>query len=241
VFIPLGKVSYREAATRIARRVANLGHHERPGPPTSQEHDFLVKCMEDLGRALAGSSIKCWGIVTAPWQDAFGNGYEEGDEVELRPTVWRTLDAKRRMTEPPEKGWLPGEIGYEGGRVLAVLDSKALDEYIALMWPHAKSAAAESATPVLDENDLHPSSPPAMNFDHSARLACMLGYAHAFKLRGHVVKRDEAISAMVKILHCTTRKAEAAYEALPYPELRNPPPVARTAKMSDQIAGTDTR
>ncbi len=132
------------------------------------------------------------------------------------------------MTEPPEDGWMPGEIAYEGGRVIAVLDSIDLDNYIALMWPSQAAEAAENAVPVTTDCDTELGSPP-VKYDHSARFALMLGFAHAFKVHGRVVKRDEAISAMVKIIRCTTRQAEAAYEALPYPELRNPPPIARAA------------
>ena len=116
-----------------------------------------------------------------------------------------------------------------------------MDNYIALMWPHATGPTAESTAPVFDEDNTQPPGPMPTTFDRSARFACILGYAHAVKLHGRVVKRDEAISALVKILGCTTRQAEAAYEALPHPELRNPPPLARAAKMSQGIAGTDTR
>ena len=38
-----------------------------------------------------------------------------------------------------------------------------------------------------------------MVYDGPARLAWMLGYAHAFKAHGRLVKRYEAISAIVKI------------------------------------------
>ena len=241
MFIPFGKLTYREAADRIARHIAQVGNREQPGPPTLREHDFLNQCMDDLGRALAGSTIKCSGIVTAPWSDDFGSINQEGDEIELRSTVWRTLDAKRRMTEPPEKGWLLGEIGYEAGRVLPVLESTALDHFISLMCPLPTKQTSQLTAPVLNEDDAYPAGSVPTAFDHSARFACMFGYAHAVKTQGRVVKREEAISAMVKILGCTTRQAEAAYEALPHPELRNPPPLARTAKMSQGIAGTDTR
>ena len=51
----------------------------------------------------------------------------------------------------------------------------------------------------------------------------MNGLARAYKIRGTVVKRDDAIKAATTYLGCSTRQAEAAYEALPYPELRNAP------------------
>jgi hypothetical protein len=223
VFIPFDKITYRQAAIRIACHIAKLGNREHHGPPTLREHDFLNECLEDLGRALAGGVIKSWGIVTVSWADKW-NEYPQGEEIELRPIAWRTPDAKRRMTEPPEDDWMPGEIAYEGGRVIAVLDSTKLDNYIELMWPNGSSEVAEDAVPVSSDGDTELGSPPV--YDGPARLAWMLGYAHAFKAHGRVVKRDEAISAIVKIVRCTTRQGEAAYEALPHPELRNPPPVA---------------
>lgn len=51
----------------------------------------------------------------------------------------------------------------------------------------------------------------------------MLGYAEGFKSNGRLVKREEAIRAAREKRSCTTRQAERAFEALPYPELRNPP------------------
>ena len=225
VFIPFDKVTYRQAATRIARHIAKLRDRGRYGPLTLREHDFLNECLEDLGRGLAGGVIKSWGIVTVPWADEW-NEYPQGEEIELRPIVWRTPDAKRRMTEPPEEDWAPGEIVYQGGRVIAVLDSANLDGYIELRWPSDSAEVAENATPVTSDGETDLGSSPPMTYDGAARLAWMLGYAHAFKAHGRVVKRDEAISAIVKIIRCTTRQGEAAYEALPHPELRNPPPVA---------------
>jgi hypothetical protein len=237
VFIPSDKVTYRQAATRIARHIARLGNREHHGPPTLREHDFLNECLEDLGRALAGGVITSWGIVTVSWADD-SNWFPQGEEIELLPIVWRTPDAKRRMTEPPEDGWMAGEIGYRGGRVIAVLDSTKLDKYIELMRPKESAEVTVDIAPNEDGREL--GSPPA-TYDHATRLAWMLGYAHAFKAHGRVVKRDEAISAIAKIIRCTTRQAEAAYEALPHPELRNPPPVARkraSLTASEYTAGT---
>jgi hypothetical protein len=238
VFIPFDKVTYRQAATRIARHIAKLGNREHHGPPTLREHDFLNECLEDLGRALAGGVIKSWGIVTVSWADDW-NEYPQGEEIELRPIAWRTPDAKRRMTEPPEDGWMAGEIAYEVGRVIAVLNSIQLDNYIELMWPNESSGVSGNTVAVTNEDETELGSPPA-TYDGTNRLAWMRGYAYAFKAHGRVVKRDEAISAIVKIIRCTTRQAEAAYEALPHPELRNPPPVAReraTPATSEDTAG----
>jgi hypothetical protein len=45
VFIPFGKVIYREAAARIARHIAKVGHREQSGPPTLKGYDFLNECL----------------------------------------------------------------------------------------------------------------------------------------------------------------------------------------------------
>ena len=131
----------------------------------------------------------------------------------------------------PEDDWMPGEIAYEGGRVIPVLDSTDLDNYIERKWPNQPADAPENAAPVTSDNDAETGSPPVI-YEGPARLAWMLGYAHGFKANGRLVKRDEAITAIAKIIRCTTRQAEAAYEALPHPELRNPPPVARVKAAS---------
>ena len=61
MFIPFGKVTYREAADRIARHIAQVGNRDQPGPTTLREHDFLSECMDGLGRALAGDAISSLG------------------------------------------------------------------------------------------------------------------------------------------------------------------------------------
>jgi hypothetical protein len=225
VFIPSDRVTYRQAAARIARHVTKLLDREHHGLPTHREHDFLNESLEDLGRALAGGLIKSWGIVTVSWADDW-NEFPQGEEIELLPIAWRKPDAKRRMTEPPEDGWMAGEIAYRGGRVIAVLDSTDLDNYIELRWPGGPTEGAEDAVPVMSGCDAELELLP-VTYDGPARLVWMLGFAHGFKAHGRVVKRDEAISAIAKILRCTTRQGEAAYEALPHPELRNSPPGTR--------------
>jgi hypothetical protein len=52
----------------------------------------------------------------------------------------------------------------------------------------------------------------------------MRGYAQGFLDGGKgKVKRDYAIAACRKAMECTYASAEAAYEALPFPDLRNAP------------------
>ena len=106
------------------------------------------------------------------------------------------------------------------------------------MWPSQRAEDREDAVPGTNDNDTELGSPAVMYESGPARLAWMQGYAHGFKVHGRVVKRDEAISAIVKIMRCTTRQAEAAYEALPHPELRNPPPIARVRATPTQSEET---
>jgi hypothetical protein len=56
-------------------------------------------------------------------------------------------------------------------------------------------------------------------------MAWMNGYAQAFKdSTGRVLKDQDAIRVICKNTSCSYRKGRAAYQALPYPGLRNPPP-----------------
>jgi len=48
-------------------------------------------------------------------------------------------------------------------------------------------------------------------------------HAQEFKETGKTIKRDDAIRTAKQALGCSYREAEAAYEALPYPELRHAP------------------
>lgn len=77
-------------------------------------------------------------------------------------------------------------------------------------------------------------SPPASQSDDTGGsrdrwlLAWMLGYLWAFKeSEKGLAKRDAAIKACCEANRCTTRESEAAFEAAPFPNLRNPPPAER--------------
>jgi hypothetical protein len=187
-----------------------------------------------------GSIIESWGIVTESWGDEW-HMLQVGEEVELQPIAWRTPDARWRMTEPPEDGWLPGEIAYGGGRVIAILDSTRLDRHMKSMWPsNLAEHAGDTVSTTIDSDAALASKPltvAAVAGDPLARFALMVGYAHAFKAHGRVVKRDDALTVIRQIIHCTTRQAETAFEALPYPELRNPPPTAREGAELGTTAG----
>ena len=53
MFIPLGRVSFRDAAIRLATRIADRANHENPNGPDMCELAFLVESYDDLGRNLA--------------------------------------------------------------------------------------------------------------------------------------------------------------------------------------------
>lgn len=73
-----------------------------------------------------------------------------------------------------------------------------------------------------------PPERPALASDDLLRRTWMEGYLTGYKeAKDAVAKRDVAIAACVHATGCTTRQAEAAYEAAPYPALRNPPPTER--------------
>ena len=135
MFVPIGKISYREAASLIARHIAKTVSRERPGLPTT-EPGFLQVSLELLGRVLAADLLTAWGIVTTSWV-VVDHRYRVGDEIKLSARIWRRPEVRRLMIEPAENGWRPGEFAYldSGGRVFAVLDENQLGRYIDSTWP----------------------------------------------------------------------------------------------------------
>jgi hypothetical protein len=234
VFLPPNRITFRKAAARISRRMAKNASLKKSGSLSLKEQEYLGEGIEELGRMLAGELIDSFGMVTQGWWENEYTAVNEGEEIKLPAIVWRRSDTKHRMTDPPEEHWMPGEIAYEGGRVLPVLDEDRIASVLDLFFPEEATDDPVTSASLPNENDSD-LVPPSLPNDPPSRFACMVGYAHAFKVHGRVVKRGEALSAMTKITGCTTRQAEAAYEALPYPELRNPPPVARAGSTSDKL------
>jgi hypothetical protein len=97
------------------------------------------------------------------------------------------------------------------------------------VWPDAwgpenpfidRPATPDSAAEVPPER----STKEATSTSSVATAAWMRGYAQGFLDGGKgKVKRDNAIAACRKAMECTYALAEAAYEALPFPDLRNAP------------------
>jgi hypothetical protein len=226
MFIPLGRVSYRLAAIRLATRIANMANCKRPDGPIMDATDFITESLEDLGRSLASGHVKSWGIVTEPWLDMGGYLHDPGEEIELPPSVWRRPNARRRMIEPPRDGWMDGEIVAGDGRVVVLVDELDLDCYIESVCseaPGETAKAAESQAPsTRDAGKRHTAIAPAE--DPAVAIEWMRHYATKFKAaHDRVIKRGDAISTMMKTTGVRWRQAAAAYKALPYPDLRNPP------------------
>jgi hypothetical protein len=130
MFIPLGRISYRLAAIRLATRIADTANCNHANCRIMDATDFITESLEGLGRSLAAGRIKSWGIVTEPWLGIGGYLLDLGEEIELPPSVWRRPNARRRMIEPPRDGWPEGEIVAGDGRVVVLVDELDLDAYI---------------------------------------------------------------------------------------------------------------
>lgn len=225
MFIPSGKLLYREAAARVARYVANIANRMHPDGPTMTVADFLDECLNDLGRNLAAGHPKTWGLVTAGWLTIEGGVIDEGDEIELPPSIWRRLGTKLTMISPPEDGWLPGEIAYGDGRAIVLVDEASLASFIDTMSDAMGDMMGD------EPSAARPTRPPTAPERVAELSRWMMEFARGAKAKGAVVKRDDAIRAITVACNCTVREAKAAYEALPHPELRNPPPAARATHL----------
>ena len=148
--------------------------------------------------------------------------------VECRPRMSsedRRAYEQRGLAEPEPRGW---RARYIDSDTPADNDKSFWDDFdrqcefsgdtIREHWPDAAPAA------VLAESQPENSS----QADRAKTLSTwMRGYAQSVKAASKILKRDGAIDAACKEFGCTYREAEAAYEALPYPNLRNPPRIAK--------------
>lgn len=149
---------------------------------------------------------------------AFGINKRTGAIVSLPPSVWRM-----EVSGAPQSIWAIGGhdvlAGPDGELCLPVITRADL----------ARSFQAKEIPP--DPEELPEGWQPALPLDRPGSDgrdvinvgSWMRGLAQGYKLLGNTLKRDDAVRAATTHLRCTTRQAEAAYEALPYPELRNPP------------------
>jgi hypothetical protein len=149
---------------------------------------------------------------------AFGICKRTGEIIHLPPSTWR-MEVRGFV----QSLWaIRGDdvvSGPDGDPCLPVLSradlARALQATTIPPDPPELPSGSEPAAPI-------PATPTGRN-PADALGSWMLGYAEGFKAHGHLVKRDEAVHAAMASRHCTSRQAEAAYAALPYPDLRNPP------------------
>ena len=149
---------------------------------------------------------------------AFGICKRTGEIIHLPPSTWRIEVGGFLQSLWAIRG---DDVvsGPDGDPCLPVLTradlARALQATTIPPDPPELPSGWEPAAPI-------PATPTGMN-PADALGSWMLGYAEGFKAHGHLVKRDEAVHAAMASRHCTSRQAEAAYAALPYPDLRNPP------------------
>lgn len=224
MFLPSGMLTFRQAGYALARELVRRCREESETSQV-QADDFLDDCLHDLGRALAAGEVTAKGIVIEGWTESWGDVLE-GTEVNVPAYRWRAPGIRDLFLSPGHDGTFPAEAG--GGRILPII-SRA--EVLRLF-----DAALPDSTPKVRDDPAPSAVPHVSPTPDAIAKAWMDGYARGVKAGGRVAKRDDAIRAAREALGCTTRQAEAAFEALPYPELRNPP---RTAEAFSRHGDTE--
>jgi hypothetical protein len=149
---------------------------------------------------------------------AFGISKRTGAIVSLPPAIWRM-----EVSGAPQSIW-----AISGNDVLSGPDGEACLPVITRA-DLARCFQAKEVPPDPDElpegwQAAVPLARPSSGSSGDIAVdSWMRGLAQGYKLLGNTLKRDDAVKAATTYLRCKTRQAEAAYEALPYPELRNPP------------------
>lgn len=194
--------------------------------PDSPFANLTIAAIEDrvitmtlFGSRLVSGTLRSVGIVTTT-----------GRIVPLRASDWRrAVRSGDRLVQTTASAWngkeicvssptgsielcRPAVLASDLAEVVGHTDPPPMPVELPRGWEI--SAAANVALPPTDAE---------------ARLKIwMKGYAQGFKAaKGAVIKRDDAIAAAVAIMACTTRQAEAAYEALAHPSLRNAPRITK--------------
>ena len=160
-----------------------------------------------MTEALASGSLRTFGISK-----------RTGAIVSLPPSIWRM-----EVSGAPQSIWAIGGndvlAGPDGDPCLPVITRADL----------ARSFQAKEIPPDPDElPEGWQAAVPLVRQSSDGRgdiavESWMRGLAQGYKLLGNTLKRDDAVKAAMTHLRCKSRQAEAAFEALPYPELRNPP------------------
>jgi hypothetical protein len=241
-----------------AVRSVNSALSVRKAAAVITTNDLVPKFLETLGRHCAAGTLQARGLVSVGWTNLrateFGVRRPDGvpgDEIELPPNIWRRPETRRRLMEAPEDGWSPGEISYEEGRVLVLLEERQLRNSTELLIKTAEVEVAEESTlRAVSTARRAGSTSLSDRADRQTRNAeWMRNYATIYKAReGKRIVRNLAVAAIYDAFgkdptRCTTREAEAAYESLPYEgplALRNPSPADRSRLRAQAIdqAGT---
>lgn len=202
--VPTGYVTF-EQITTIVRAWANNGKIDPDlmrllAPPDT----------DAITQALATGSLR-----------AFGVSKRTGEIVSLPPAVWQmevsgvrqavwTIGGKDILADPDGDPYLPVISCADLARIFQAKEIPPEPDELPEGWqaavPLERPSSVGSGVVEID--------------------AWMRGLAQGCKLRGAILKRVDAVKTATTHLSCTTRQAEAAYEALPYPDLRNPPRVA---------------
>jgi len=189
-----------------------------PTPETMQ--DWLRGFVRDLEHALAWDELPAIGIdlVTGTLHTIPANSWRinASQPMEFRK-VWPARESQFAAAIQGRPILVQPLFGPEVNTAVA---TSTLAEWLG-------TSNVPDAPRIVPERQ----SPPAAELSDTKMAALrewMEGYARAHvTLRNSVVKREDAIKELVKAKRCTTREAEDAYEALPHPELRNPPRTPR--------------
>jgi len=202
------------------------------------EAEFCQNVQNLLGTKLATKTLcaaaihqKTGGLVWVPastWRILEGvKDSNIGDVRNLRTNFEQAIMGK------------PIKIPRQGGTFdyyIPIISERALAEVFRVdpLPPPPPPIELVELDPPFTPPPASPSTPLAetINSDKSDQAALwMRGYAQGFvDASRKVVKREAAIKACTEAMPCSTRIAEAAYEALPHPALRNGP---RTSKPTE--------
>jgi hypothetical protein len=213
VFIPIGKVTFLDAAV-ILDRAANSEHTSPNAQGTAKltHQSVSLDSVDELGRQCASGTFAATGIVTVPWDEEdweegvgdFIRRFQAGQEVKLPPEIWRRPDTRRRMIEPPEEGRLCGEIDYGRGRVLVVLDEDPIRRFVTFVYDldhHGNKTGGG------DGGDW-----PSRPSEQEAANEWMVNYqVNHLRACGRGVKWAEAVRTMKARTDFTDKEARAAY------------------------------
>ena len=198
--VPAGYVTFDRVAS-VARAWAEAGTIDRDTLALLDPPDT-----DSMTEALASGSLPAFGIEK-----------RTGQIINLPPATWRM-----EVAGAPQSIWAIG-----GSDVLAGPGAEpCLPVLSRADLARALGASAVPPDPSERPEGWRPAQRllPAIPRDAAQQVAdWMRGYAEGFKANGKIAKRDDAVAAARKALSCTSRQAEAAFEGLPFPDLRNPP------------------